>query len=102
MSERKRFWCSFVQPTEDYRPLTYPPNESILGWWCSGYDGNDNAIICALIEGASEDDARKSVVKDWPEAMLFRFCDEVSTKWRPNDRFPQTGWVIERLGRGDE
>lgn len=102
MNERTRYWCSFVQPTEYYRPLIYPPNESVLGWWCSGYDSNDNAIICALIESASEDDARKAVLKDWPEAQTFRFCDEVDRKWRPNDRFPLKDWMTERLSNGDE
>lgn len=28
-----RFWLSWHQPTEDYRPLTDPPVEGVLGWW---------------------------------------------------------------------
>lgn len=45
---RNRWWLSWVQTTEDVRPLTDPPNENILGWWCSGYDAEDS--IAARIQ----------------------------------------------------
>lgn len=93
-----RFWTRFTQPTEDHRPLTYPPNKAILGWWCSGYDSDDNAILCALISAESEDAAWNAVIQDWPEAIgPFHFCDEVSDDWRPSDRFVIAGWSKERI-----
>jgi hypothetical protein len=47
------YWISWVQPTNDYRPLAYPPHEAILGWWCSGY-AEDGATLCAMVTAESE------------------------------------------------
>ena len=80
------YWASWIQPTNDYRPITYPPNNKILGWWCSGYN-QDGAILCAMILACSEETAKKCVLIDWPEAINWRFCDrrddlEISDRWR--------------------
>ena len=92
-----RFWLSWVQPTEDYRPLTYPPNAAILGWWCSGYDNGDRATLGALVEARSERDAKRAVHQDWPEATGWRFVEERPSDWLPGDRFPLDPWMQERL-----
>ena len=97
MSET-RFWCSFIQPTDDHRPLTYPPNEAILGWWCSGYNSEDHAILCALVKAETEGHVWNAIITDWPEAITMRFCDQVDKGWRPNDRFVITDWQRERIG----
>jgi hypothetical protein len=76
----KRFWISWYQSTEDYRPLRDPPDGNVLGWWCSGYREND-ASICALVSGSNSEDACKAVQVDWPEAAEHRFVDEVGDNW---------------------
>jgi hypothetical protein len=96
------FWLSWEQPTEDYRPLTYPPNEQILGWWCSGSGGldDDYFTICAYVEAEGDAEARAAVLKDWPEAF-DRDSDwrifQVREKYQPSDRFPPEDWMLPRL-----
>jgi hypothetical protein len=95
----KRFWMSWNEPAQDYRPLNYPPNASILGWWCSGYDGDGVvSMICAWVAAEDEDAAKAAVVLDWPGDKSWRFCDEVAMDWRPNNRFPLSAWSKERVG----
>ena len=96
----KRFWLSWIEPSEDYRPLTFPPNAAILGWWCSGY--GDAAILCAAVEAKSEDAAWKAVAKDWPGTKRKRFCDEKDAEWRPGDRFPLSEWMESRFEKGEQ
>lgn len=93
----RRFWLSWEEKSDDHRPLTYPPNEAIIGWWCSGY-GDDYATIVAWVEAVDEDAARAAVAKDWPESASseWRFCEEVERGWRPGDRFPLSTWMQER------
>jgi hypothetical protein len=92
----KRFWISWWQPGEDHRPLGYPPNESILGWWCSGSrdagPDRQERSVCAVVKAASEYDARMAVLRDWPEATDWRFCNEEADDYRPGDRFPLSDW----------
>ena len=88
-------WISWLQPTEDYRPLTYPPNKEILGWWCSGYT-DEAATLCALVQAEDEQAAKAEVIKEWPEAERWRFCERRETK-DLGDRFKPTGWMVERL-----
>ena len=93
------FWLSWEQPTDDYRALTYPPNEQILGWWCSG-TGEDYFTICAYVEAKDDDGARAAVLKDWPEAFDrdsdWRIFQE-REKYKPSDRFPPEDWMMQRL-----
>jgi hypothetical protein len=96
----KRYWVSWCQPGEDYRPLTCPPNESVLGWWCSGEYGDDEETIhtlCALIRAGSVKDAKGVILKDWPEAGQWRFCREVAKDFSPGDRFPIEPWMRKRF-----
>lgn len=93
----KRFWVSWVQPTDDYRPLTFPPNEGIIGWWCSGYDSDDNATLVALIEAESKESVEKAIKLDWPEFQTFRFFEKWDEGSRLSDRFVLDDWMRERL-----
>ncbi len=83
-----RFWVSWYQPTEDYRPLTVPSPE----FWCSGHRCSDEAAtLCAIIDVQGDDEAAKrEVLRFWPEAEEWRFvdlCDDAA--WRPDPgRFP--------------
>lgn len=89
-------WISWHQPTEDYRPLTYPPTEAVKGWWCSGYDGDGVATLCALVQSETEGEAQTIVKREWPEAERWRFC-EARENTDLGDRFQPTGWMVERL-----
>ena len=97
----KRYWVSWYQNTEDYRPVDYPPNKAVVGWWCTGYSDR-GATLCAVIEAASEEDVCKAIYTDWPEVdrNQFRFCREESDDFIPGDRFPMSDWMIERFNKG--
>lgn len=95
-----RWWMSFYFAGDDHRPLTYPPNKAILGWWCSGYGPSDEAALCILVSANSEDEAKAAIAKDWPEAATvseWRFCEPRPDGWVPNDRFPPSTWMAERM-----
>ena len=101
---QRRFWVSWVCEEEDYRPLAYPPNPRILGWWCSGEDANGNTVLCAAVEARDEEAARDAIYADWPEAerttdtIGWRIFGEIETPdWRPGDRFPLSDWMISRF-----
>lgn len=100
MSEPNVWWLSWVQPTPDYRPLTDPPNEAILGWWCTGFDSEDHAILCAAVIGKTEAAAKKLVAKDWPESRSasWRFC-QLLDSLELSDRFLLSEWAKERFER---
>lgn len=105
MKDRKslktRWWVSWIQSTEDYRPLTDPPVPGVLGWWCSGYWTNGNAIICAMVEGESEDEAKAAIAASWPEAIGgWRFFENRGPGFVPGSRFPLRDWNRERMGLG--
>lgn len=93
------YWASWYQPTDDFRPLTDPPNERILGWWCSGTRDDGAATLCSLVEAPDEPAAKAAVLVDWPEAREWRFVDPRDDKWRPSDRFVVSGgsWMEARL-----
>ena len=96
----KRFWISWYQPTQDYRPLTDPPHPQVLGWWRSGYR-EKTPILCALVEAQDESAARTCLEISWPESATakWRFADEVPRDWMPSDRFViDKPWMRERLG----
>jgi hypothetical protein len=104
----KRYWVSWTQRTEDFRPLSYPPNESILGWWCSGSDGDGNAVLCAVVAAAEDSDVCSAIFKDWPEAKdeimnnNWRIFCEKKVDWKPGDRFPiNKTWMAERFVTGN-
>jgi len=94
-----RYWISWYQPTEDERPLTFPPNEAVLGYWCSGQRCADDAwTLCALVRAPSAAEAQAAILKDWPEASEWRFVNERDKSWRPSARFPlMYSWMIDRM-----
>lgn len=93
----KRYWCSWVCSEEDHRPINYPPNEKVLGWWCSG-EGPDGETLCATIEGEDEESVAESIRVDWPEFDgEFRFIDEAGADYVPGNRFPLSGWMKSRF-----
>lgn len=96
---RNVWWLSWVQPTPDYRPVTDPPNAGVLGWWCTGFDSEDSAILCAAVIGKNENDAKDKVIEDWPEAetSTWRFCEPMEHPYKLSDRFPLDGWAKERF-----
>lgn len=98
----KYFWMRWYQPGEDYRPLSFPPNESILGWWCSGRRGDEDntAILVALVKASDEAAAVKAVAVDWPEHQLD-FCQELEP-YPLSDRFPipADSWMAKRVPIG--
>lgn len=101
---KKLFWVSWQQPTADYRPLSFPPNEAILGWWCSGSGGTDEDSyhhICAYVAAENEDAVYDAVRIDWPEAGNWRFCEE-RDKLGESDRFPPSDWMKERMKAFEE
>lgn len=91
-----RFWLGWEEHSKDYRPLHDPPNEAILGWWCSGESGDLKTsfhTLCALVEAESEEAAKIAVMEDWPppEHRLppsWRFCNLVADDYMPGPRFP--------------
>lgn len=91
------YWISWYQPTEDYRPLSFPPNEAVLGWWCTGTRCDDDAsTLCAWVRAGDEEAAKAAVLRDWPEAAEWRFCEQrghVET----GGRFPLSDWMRERM-----
>lgn len=93
-----RFWISWYETSEDHRPLTYPPNQAVLGWWCSGYRCFDNAAaICALVEAESEEEAENAILQDWPGEKEWRFLSQVEKDYDLGDRFPLSDWMKERI-----
>lgn len=96
-----RFWLSWVQATEDHRPLTDPPHEAVIGWWCSGYTSSDHATLCALVSAESMEQAKRAIRVSWPEAPgirgNWRIDDARAKDWLPGDRFPLSNWMKKRL-----
>lgn len=84
-----RFWISWEQPGDDYRPLMVPPRESVVGYWCSG-GGLHSNNMCAVVNANTEEHAKNLILVYWPDAGRWRFCDEKTPDWIPGDRFPPT------------
>lgn len=101
-----RAWISWICTSTDRRPLTYPPNRQILGWWCTGYAPSGESMLVALVECGDVNDAATAIYADWPEARLaveewgWRFADLKPDNYVPNDRFPLSEWMMDRVGSG--
>lgn len=95
------YWISWYQPTEDHRPLTYPPNKGVLGWWCTGMSDKGDTL-CAMVVADTAVHAEEIIRVDWPEAETWRFCDEVATTTL-SDRFPlDSKWMKPRIDAYNE
>jgi hypothetical protein len=96
-----KYWMSWYEKAHDPRPITYPPNEAILGWWNSGQRCSDNAFtICALVKAESPELAWQAIEKDWPQKAGFeeRFCEARPDDYALGDRFVvDQDWMKERL-----
>ncbi|MEM7284534.1 MAG: hypothetical protein AAF438_23290 [Pseudomonadota bacterium] len=91
------YWISWWQPTEDVRPMTYPPGKSILGWWKTGSRLEDGASsLCAMVVAPNEQTAKEAIQTDWPEADEWRFA-EVKDPSSLGDRFPLEEWMVPRF-----
>ena len=102
-AKMKRFWLSWIQPGYDYRPMSFPPGKGILGWWLTGKDSQDRAILCALVEAKDEQDAWHQVWLDWPDMGDRRFATEQDKDYQViSDRFPLKDWIKERMVRDDQ
>lgn len=86
-----RYWISWLQPTDDYRPLTYPPKD-VIGYWCTGQECGESSqayILCAVVTAENVQEAKNAILINWPEAERWRFADMKSDTWMPSsDRFP--------------
>lgn len=87
-------WLSWYQPTEDHRPVSYPPNEGVLAWFCTGRSER-GATIVALIEADTEEQAKEIALKDWPEIVDWRFCEDKHDR-KLSNRFPVSDWMLAR------
>jgi hypothetical protein len=92
----KRWWMSWIVPEKDYRPLTYPPNDAILGWWCTGEDAQDRFILYGLVQAESLEAAEAAVLQDWP-GIEWRFQELTGPDLAFTDRFHLSDWITERL-----
>lgn len=91
------YWVSWYQPTDDERPLRFPPNDAVLGWWNSGMRLDDNAhTLCAWVSAQDEDAAKAAVKQEWPEAAEWRFCEK-REHISYGGRFQPTHWMIPRM-----
>lgn len=90
------YWISWYQPTEDYRPITVPSRDIVVGYWKSGERCSDNAsTICAWVKAENEEHAKSIIREYWPEAEEWRFCEESEKDFELSDRFS-----LNRSGNG--
>lgn len=84
------YWISWHQPTEDYRPLTDPPHPQVMGWWCSGYDAYDIALLCACAEQSGSDGLRPTFLgsNDWRELHDVQFHSVRDARSLPRAQSP--------------
>lgn len=72
----------FTQPTEDYRPVAFPPPGP---WWCTGY-GPNGAIIVAYLPS----NVRPTRGDLWPEAQDIDSDPSEGPQF--SERFPRPEW----------
>lgn len=90
-------WISWYQPTKDHRPLIFPPNDKIMGWWCTGKRADGASTMVAFVVAETYETAQEIICKDWPEAVdNWRFHEHVTNK-QLSDRFPLSPWMEERF-----
>jgi len=95
-----RYWISWYEFADDYRPLNYPPRKEVLGWWCTGGGGGDkDNTLAACVEADSEETAKKIIESEWPnkDEQDWRFCSDKGDDFVPGDRFPLGDWMKERF-----
>lgn len=98
-TETRYYWISWYQPTDDHRPLSFPPHDPILGWWRSGrrlIDGQ--ASLVAMVAAEDEAHAKAIIQRDWPEVVEWRFVEQ-RVELDVGDRFPLGDWMVPRFER---
>lgn len=99
----RRYWISWWCTELDYRPLTDPPVEGILGWWVSGTRCSDDAhSLVALVDAETEAKALLLLTDSWPEFGELRFSEARDLWFVPGDRFKMDDWMIRRLATAKE
>ena len=59
---------------------------------------DEASTLCALVNAKTEEAAKAAVVKDWPEATQWRFCEQKPDNFELGDRFPVTReWEKQRM-----
>lgn len=93
----RRFWISWYEHADDYRPRTWPLPEAVPAYWCSG-EAPGAFTVCAIVDAPTEDAAQEIIGAHWnPGPLQLRFCQEVDQGWRPpGDRFPWPAWAEGR------
>lgn len=91
-----RYWIRFIME-EGYEPNNSPPGEGVLAWWCSGFDGSDKPIICALVDAEDDDHAEELIDENWSDYDV-KTVDRVDDDFIPTGRFNiEEDWSKERL-----
>jgi hypothetical protein len=100
-------WISWHQPTDDFRPLHFPPRDEVLGWWKSGNApnatvGKRGSVVTRLVAMVAADDektAREVILHEWPEAEDWMFCcdheEPFELEYSPYRDSPM--WIRERF-----
>lgn len=103
----KRYWVRFyLSGTDDYRPIHFPPLPEVLGWWCTAYADDANAI-CAVVEAESVSHVESILNDKWigspSEQLRICFVDEKPSDWTPfgSGRFTAEHWM-EKLRKDFE
>lgn len=96
----KYYWIGWYQPTEDHRPLRFPPQRLVFGWWCTGQDMEDNFTMVAWVKARNEEEAKETILTEWPEAERWRFCER-KERIESSDRFPFSDWMKKRIDAED-
>lgn len=92
------YWCSWWCEEGDHRPVTYPPNEAILGWWHTGYDSAGRKSLVAMVLAKDPSELIDAIRKDWPEFDgEWRFSDDIEHYRELGTRFPLKPWMEERI-----
>ncbi|HMG21769.1 MAG TPA: hypothetical protein VK607_10645 [Kofleriaceae bacterium] len=97
----KRFWCSWYEPAEydedgEYVELVMGADTGIVRAWANGWvlcgfgpEQGSAGIVCAVVDAATERDARRLVLKAGYHPARWRFVTEQAAGWMPPaDRFP--------------
>jgi hypothetical protein len=98
MTNLKRWWCSWTtEEIGNYRPLTDPPSENILGWWFCGFNKKHCAVISAIVAADTKQQAWEFIDLDFPVDKDTRPCQEIPTNYILNEKFfPLSDWMVKR------
>lgn len=92
MSPATRWWVSWYEPGEDYRPAVWPLPRSVLGYWCSGWT-DDKAALCAWVEADTAEQTWEILTACWPSECPDRRFERQHPD-APGSRFPPPKWAV--------